>query len=185
MTVREVASDAQLMAGDGKAFAQLVVRYQRPIYGYLARRVGTPAAEDLLAEVWMAAFRGRGTFDARFDSARPWLFTIARNVLNAHWGKRPCGVHTTGDELSDPWPDVDDRLDAAEVSDSLRAAVRALPPPQREVLLLVAWEDLTPNEVAVLLDMPAATVRSYLYRARRSLSDHPHIVTASNDTKEA
>jgi RNA polymerase sigma-70 factor (ECF subfamily) len=65
--------------------------------------------------------------------------------------------------------------------------VQALPEPQREVLLLVAWEDLTPSEVAVVLDIPAATVRSHLYRARRSLSDQPSVVTASNqfnDTKE-
>jgi RNA polymerase sigma-70 factor (ECF subfamily) len=175
------------MAGDRGAFAQLVGRHQRSIYGYLARRAGAPVAEDLLAEVWMAAFRGRGSFDARFESARPWLFTIARNVLHSHWGTRPHGVHATGDVLSDPWPEVDDRLDAADVSDSLRAAVQALPEPQREVLLLVAWEDLTPSEVAVVLDIPAATVRSHLYRARRSLSDQPSVVTASNqfnDTKE-
>jgi len=44
--------------------------------------------EDLLAEVWIAAFHGRGTFDTRFESARPWLFTIARNVLNSHLRQR-------------------------------------------------------------------------------------------------
>jgi RNA polymerase sigma-70 factor (ECF subfamily) len=184
-------SDAQLicrtMAGDSGAFAQLVGRYQRPIYDYLARRAGAPVAEDLLAEVWMAAFRGRGTYDPRFESARPWLFTIARNVLHSHWGARPQDVRSTADVPSDPWREVDDRLDAADISDSLRTAVRALPRPQQEVLLLVAWEGLTPGEVAVVLDIPAATVRSHLHRARRSLWDQPSVVAASrqfNHTEE-
>jgi RNA polymerase sigma-70 factor (ECF subfamily) len=88
---------------------------------------------------------------------------------------------------SDPWREVDDRLDAADISDSLRTAVRALPRPQQEVLLLVAWEGLTPGEVAVVLDIPAATVRSHLHRARRSLWDQPSVVAASrqfNHTEE-
>jgi RNA polymerase sigma factor (sigma-70 family) len=179
----EVDSDAQLVdrtiAGEGGAFAQLVGRYQRTIYGYLVRRAGVPVAEDLLAEVWMAAFRGRGTFDTQFESARPWLFTIARNVLAAHWRSLRQGVQEADHVLSDPWPEVDERLDAAGVSRGLRAAVRALPELQREVLLLVAWEDLAPSEISVVLDMPAATVRSHLRRARLALSSQPNVVTAS------
>jgi RNA polymerase sigma-70 factor (ECF subfamily) len=175
-------SDAQLMrwaqVGDGEAFAQLVRRYQLPIYRYLVRRAGASAADDLLAEVWIAAFRGRGTFDAKFESARPWLFTIARHVLSEYWRTRPLGLHRREVWHSDPWPEVDERLDAAGVSEHLRTAVRALPELQREVLLLVAWEDLTPSEVAFVLDIPAATVRSHLHRARRALSTKPNIVTA-------
>jgi len=171
------------MAGDGAAFAQLVARYQRPIYGYLVRRAGVPIAEDLLAEVWMAAFRGRGTFDTQLESARPWLFTIARNILSAHWRTLRRGVLEADLALFDPWPEVDERLDAAGVSRDLHAAVRALSEPQREVLLLVAWEDLAPSEIAVVLDMTAATVRSHLRRARIALSSQPNVVTASNHIK--
>jgi RNA polymerase sigma-70 factor (ECF subfamily) len=184
----DMDSDTQLMgrtrAGDGEAFAQLVKRYQLAIYGYLARRAGVSVAEDLLAEVWIAAFRGRGSFNAQFGSARPWLFTIARHVLSEHWRKRARSVHATGEWHSDPWPDVDERLDAAGVSVRLRAAVRALPELQREVLLLIAWEDLTPSEVAVVLAIPAATVRSHLHRARRTLSTEPSVVSAGNQCRQ-
>jgi RNA polymerase sigma factor (sigma-70 family) len=180
----EMDSDAQLMdrtrAGDGDAFAELVKRYQMPIYGYLARRAGTSAAEDLLAEVWIAAFRGRGNFNGRFDSARPWLFTMARHALSEHWRRLPQGTPTTDGGHSDPWPEVDERLDAAGAAEHLRAAVSELPELQREVLLLVAWEDLTPSEVAVVLNIPPATVRSHLHRARRSLSNEPSVVTAGH-----
>jgi RNA polymerase sigma factor (sigma-70 family) len=188
----EMDSDAQLIgsatAGDGGAFAQLVGRYQRPIYAYLARRSGPHVAEDLLAEVWVAAFRGRASFDARYESARPWLFTIARNVLRAHWAHRHQGTGATADALSDPWPEVDDRLAVADIAETLRAAVRVLPEQQREVLLLVAWEDLTPSEVAVVLDIPPGTVRSHLHRARRALAEQAPVLSAIeqfNLTKES
>ena len=178
----EMDSDAQLMgcatAGDRGAFALLVRRYQRPVYAYLARRVGPPVAEDLLAEVWIAAFRGRASFDPRFESARPWLFTIARNVLRAHWGQRHQPMGLTADVLSDPWPEVDERLAAADIAEGLRVAVRALPAEQREVLLLVAWEGLTPSEVATVLDLPSGTVRSHLHRARRALAEQATVLTA-------
>ena len=178
----EMDSDAHLMgcatAGDGGAFALLVGRYQRPVYAYLARRVGPPLAEDLLAEVWIAAFRGRASFDPRFESAGPWLFTIARNVLRAHWEQRHQPMGVTADALSDPWPEVDERLAAADIAETLRVAVRALPAEQREVLLLVAWEDLTPSEVAIVLDLPPGTVRSHLHRARRALAEQSAVLTA-------
>jgi RNA polymerase sigma factor (sigma-70 family) len=173
MTTRsEMDTDAQLIgraiAGDSEAFAHLVRRHQGPVYAYLARRSGSPAAEDLLADVWVAAFRSRASFDVRWDSARPWLFGIARNGLQKHWARLHREESGEG-EVSDPWPEVDNRLAASDIVHNLRAAVNALPQEQREVLLLVAWEELTPNEIALALGIPASTVRSHLHRARRSL----------------
>jgi len=171
-TWSEMDTDAQLIgwaiAGDSEAFAQLVRRHQGPVYAYLARRAGSPAAEDLLADVWMAAFRSRASFDARWDSARPWLFGIARNSLRKHWA-RLRKEDAVQDETSDPWPEVEDRLAASVIVGNLSAALNALSPEQREVLLLVAWEELTPTEIALVLGIPASTVRSHLHRARRSL----------------
>ena len=171
-TWSETDTDAQLIgwaiAGDNEAFAQLVRRHQRSVYAYLVRRAGSPAAEDLLADVWMAAFRSRASFDTRWDSARPWLYGIARNRLRSHWArlKREESVQ---DDAADPWPEVDDRLAASVIVGNLSAALDSLSPEQREVLLLVAWEELTPTEIALVLGIPASTVRSHLHRARRSL----------------
>jgi RNA polymerase sigma factor (sigma-70 family) len=181
-TWSEMDTDAQLIgwaiAGDSEAFAQLVRRHQGPVYAYLARRAGSPAAEDLLADVWMAAFRSRASFDARWDSARPWLFGIARNGLQKHWARLRSAESGEG-EVSDPWPEVDDRLAASDIVGNLRVAVNALPQEQREVLLLVAWEELTPTEIALVLGMPAGTVRSHLHRARRALLDDATELSAS------
>jgi RNA polymerase sigma-70 factor (ECF subfamily) len=175
-----VGRDAELTDGavmarsmaEPTAFVALFDRHGRAVHAYLSRRAGTQAADDLLGEVWLQAFRSRGSFDAARPDARPWLYGIARHLLRAHWhaGARP--LPPPAPEPPDPWDDVDSRLDAQGERDALRRALDALPDLDREVLLLVAWESLTPTEVAECLGMPAGTVRWRLHRARSRLREH-------------
>lgn len=131
--------------GRSDAFVEVVRRHEVAVHGYLARRAGRQAADDLLAEVWLRAFAARGGYDTRYGDARPWLYGIARNVLREHWrissGDEPAALDETG---VDPWHDINDRLDSAERAKAMMSAVRALPAAEREVLLLVAWEQFTP-----------------------------------------
>ena len=60
-------------------------RHEVAIHGYLSRRAGHRAADDLLGEVWVRAFGARHSYDSGYEDARPWLYGIARNVLRAHW----------------------------------------------------------------------------------------------------
>jgi RNA polymerase sigma-70 factor (ECF subfamily) len=64
---------------------------------------------------------------------------------------------------------VDARLDAAALAPQLRQALKDLPDVERELLLLVAWENLTPTEAAQALGIPAGTARSRLHRARQRM----------------
>jgi len=160
--------------GRPDAFVEVVRRHEVAVHGYLARRAGWQAADDLLGEVWVRAFGGRGGFDPAHADARPWLYGIARNVLRAHW--RGAGSGRPADEAGvveavDPWDDVIDRLDSAAAARTREVvgAVRALPPEEREVLLLVAWEQLTPAQAALVLGIPPGTARSRLHRARAAL----------------
>jgi RNA polymerase sigma-70 factor (ECF subfamily) len=145
-------------------------RHGPAVHAYLARRTGRQHADDLLGEVWLRAFKGRANYDSRWPDARPWLYGIARNVLRAHWRRagRPEGASVEG-LASDPWPDADSRLDAAAALETLRHILAALPEDEREVLLLVTWEQLTPAEVAVTLGIPPGTARSRLHRALSDL----------------
>ena len=153
-------------AGDPAAFVELVWRHGPAVHAYLARRTGRQDADDLLGEVWLRAFKGRASYDRRCPDARPWLYGIARNVLRAHWryASRPM-VHTVAPDSSDAWSDVDVRLDAAAQGETLRQVLAALSEDEREVLLLVVWEELTPAEVSVVLGIPQGTARSRLHRA--------------------
>jgi len=158
----------QSVRGRADAFVELVRRHEVAVHGFLARRAGQQAADDLLGEVWVRAFAARGGYDPGYAGARPWLYGIARNVLRAHWRSRP-DPSTAAEEAVDPWDDVVDRLDSAAQARELTSALRALPAPERDVLLLVAWEQLSPAEVAAVLGVPQGTVRSRLHRARAAL----------------
>ena len=153
-------------------FVRLFWRYGPAVHGYLSRRVGHQQADDLLEEVWVRAFRSRDRYDNRM-AALAWLYGIARNVLLGHFRSErsirteDSGRHDLGEP--DPWDAVDDRLDARRTVSGLTEALAALADEDREVLLLVAWEQLTPAEAAVVLDIPQGTARSRLHRARAQL----------------
>jgi DNA-directed RNA polymerase specialized sigma24 family protein len=86
-------SDAELiarsLAGDGEAFAEVICRHEAVVGAYLARRAGREVAEDLLGDVWVAAYESRGGYDRSFPDARPWLFGVALNRLRRYWRSRP------------------------------------------------------------------------------------------------
>jgi RNA polymerase sigma factor (sigma-70 family) len=175
--------------GQPDAFVEVVRRHEVAMHAYLARRAGRQSADDLLGEVWVRAFAARGGFDAGYGDARPWLYGIARNVLREHWrngGGVPAALGASGADVQTgadsagigrnpadwagaDWDRIDERLDAAGRAGAIMPAVRALPPAEREVLLLVAWEQLTPAEAARALGVPPGTARSRLHRARSAL----------------
>jgi RNA polymerase sigma-70 factor (ECF subfamily) len=157
---------ALAMAGDRESFAVLVREHGQAVHAYLARRAGRGVADELLTEVWLRAWRSRGSYDIGWADPRPWLYGIARNVLRAHWRMRADRLEGPFHLAEDPWPAVDDRLDAGHLRLALSAALAALGEDYREVVLLVAWEQLTPAEVAMALGLPPSTVRSRLHRAR-------------------
>ena len=179
-------SDAELigrsLGGDGEAFVEVIRRHEAAVGAYLARRAGRELAEDLLGEVWVAAFESRGTYDRSFPDARPWLFGVALNRLRRHWRSRPAEdpvPDVTGLAAGwDPWPGVDRRVDTETV---LRTALAVLRPEEREVLTLVAWEDLTVADAARTLRIPAGTARRYLHQARQALRSAPEVAALLTD----
>lgn len=157
--------------GRPDAFAEVASRHEVAIHAYLARRAGRQVADDLLSEVWLRAFAARGGYDTRCGDARPWLYGIARNVLREYWrtSSDDAAQRDCGEPGVDPWDGINARLDAAGRAKAVLSAVRALPVAEREVLLLVAWEQLAPGEAAKVLGVPQGTARSRLHRARETL----------------
>jgi RNA polymerase sigma factor (sigma-70 family) len=188
-----MASDAELigrsLAGDEEAFMEVICRHEVAIGAYLERRAGREAAEDLLGDVWVAAFESRRTYDQSYAGARPWLYAVALNRLRHYWRSRPAEdlvPDMTGLASGwDPWPTVDVRVDARTV---LRAAVAGLRSEEREVLTLVAGDDLTVADAARVLGIPAGTARRLLHQARAALRNAPEVaalLTDLNSVKES
>lgn len=141
------------------------------MHAYLARRAGRQVADDLISEVWLRAWRSRDSFDPRLGGVLPWAIGVARNTLRAYFRLRAPDWDQPFELHCDPWSGVDDRLDALRLGVALERALGSLGDEQREILLLVAWEQFTPAEIAQSLQMPQGTVRSHLYRARRVLRE--------------
>jgi RNA polymerase sigma-70 factor (ECF subfamily) len=180
---------ARSLAGEQDAFVEVVRRHEAAVAGYLSRRAGREVAEDLLGEVWVAALASRASYDRSYPDAGPWLFGVAHNTLRRHWRSRPA-EEPVADVTAmapgwDPWAAVDRRVDVESV---LRDALAVLRPQQREILTLVAWEDLTVADAGRALGMPPGTARRYLHEARIALRNAPGmaaLLTDQNMMKEA
>ncbi len=151
-----------------------------------ARRRGSRDPAAIAAEALSVAWRRLDDIDP--DHCRPWLLATARNLLLAEYRESaPSPLDPASFEIEDPA--------AAEfVIDSpdpeIDRALRALDPIDREALLLVAWEDLTPKEAAGSLGIRPATFRVRLSRARRrfreQLGDSPATgITATPKEEQA
>lgn len=158
------------------AFAQLFDRHARAVNAFASYRIGRHAAEDVLSETFLVAFRRRADFDPGVESAAPWLLGIASRLIRRHraveakhWRSFAAAV-TGGEHASEGGlDDAMTRLDAEREVEGLRARIAALTPKDRETLLLYAWQGLTYEEVATALGVPVGTVRSRLNRVRRRL----------------
>jgi len=124
-----------------------------------ARRRGSADADALAAEVMTIAWRRLP--DVPKSEPRPWLFAAARNLLLAEFRTRARIPHVAERDLPAP--------EFGELDSELRRALLALSPLDREALLLVAWEDLTPSQAARALGINPAAFRVRLLRARRRL----------------
>ncbi len=135
-------------------------------------------AEDLVQETVLRAWRALDRFDGRHP--RAWLLTILRNAnINRARKRRPDLFHDEDAVLGQlAGRGADGREGPGEVvveglpDQRVVAALRALSPKYREVVLLVDLDDLTYKEAAEVLDVPIGTVMSRLHRARRKVRDH-------------
>jgi RNA polymerase sigma factor (sigma-70 family) len=150
-----------------ECFGVLYERHAHAVFRYLARRTGPAPAEDLLADVFVVAFETR--FRATRHETRsclPWLYGIAGNIVRSHRRSRAAPHSANQDAYGVDWDAVDTRLDAAARRSELEHALSTLTDVDRELLLLVAWEGLSPSEAAVALGLTPTAARSRLHRAR-------------------
>jgi len=171
------ASDAEvirLSLSTPERFEALFYRHAPHIQRYAVRRLGADAADDIVAETFLLAFRQRASYDPAREDARPWLYGIATNLIGRHHRQEArlyrALARTGADAVTAPFTDQsDDRVTAGAASRRLAAALAGLSAAYRDTLLLVAWGDLSYEEAADALGVPTGTVRSRINRARAAL----------------
>jgi RNA polymerase sigma factor (sigma-70 family) len=172
---------------DPEQFAELFRRHAPAIQRYAARRLGPGAAEDIVAEVFLAAFRQRGRYLLSQPDARPWLYGIATNLIGERRRAEVRMYRAYARSGADPLAAeghaqrVVEVVSAEAESPRLAAALASLKKRDRDALLLFTWGDLSYEEVARALDVPVGTVRSRLNRARRKLRAALGTPTTSED----
>jgi RNA polymerase sigma-70 factor (ECF subfamily) len=135
---------------------------------YFRRRVSQDSAHDLVAEVFLIAWRRRAIAPEEPD-LRPWLFKVARNVLRNHRRAAARRMRLHERLLANATTDVKQPPEQSDTGAILRWALTQLREPDREILRLTAWEGCTPNELATVLGCSVNAGAVRLHRARRRL----------------
>lgn len=160
-------SDERLMLlfrlGNSEAFSELFRRCSTPLYGFFRRRLEDPSrAEELTQETFIGVLRGAERYEPR-STFRTYLYGIAMRVVMAE--RRKCARRkSVAVAASDTPSDCD-----VDLAIWVQRAVNQLDADQRDILLLREYEQLTYDEIALLLRLPVNTVRSRLFRARMAL----------------
>jgi RNA polymerase sigma-70 factor (ECF subfamily) len=157
-----------------ECFAAVFDRYYVPLHGFVARRLGQTLADDLASETFLVAFARRERYDIAYPDARPWLYGIASNLIARHHRAELRHYQALARVAAEaPIEEHDEqivgRLDAQARQRPLAAALAGISAGDRDVLLLVAWAELTSEEAGQALGIPAGTARSRLHRARKQL----------------
>lgn len=161
---------------DRSAFAALYRRHYSAIARYILRRVGdVHTAEDLSADVFLAAMRGLPRYRYRDIPIQSWLYRIATNSVNRWARKRRRRAIREWDVACDLQCERSIRpaeSNAFELTgDMARAAMLTLPPKHQDVLALHYLEGLAIAEIAVSLGCREGTVKSRLARGRDALRE--------------
>jgi RNA polymerase sigma-70 factor (ECF subfamily) len=138
--------------------------YEPAVVAYVRRRASEDVIDDIVAETFLVAWR---RLDDVPEPPLPWLLAVARRVLSTHRRgdrrRRELGSRLATTQSLSP-PAVSDDGEGRAI-----AALAALPEKDREALMLIAWEGLTPMQAAVVLNEPAVRFRVRLHRAKRRI----------------
>ena len=170
-----------LRMGVERAYEELLLRYQHPVYNLVYRLLNDPAdANDVVQEVFLKIFRNIGSFRGQ-SSLKTWVYRIAVNEAHNHrrWfsrhRKQEIGLERDDDDrgyqdtLSDPGPSPFDTAADNEAHGIIESALNGLNPTFRTAVILRDVEDLSYDEIADVLQLNLGTVKSRIMRGREAL----------------
>ena len=169
----------QLAAGRQDALGPLHGRYASLVFNLAAQTLDRATAEEIVQDVFVAVWRKAGTFDPARGTFRAWVLRIAHlRVLNElrRCGRRPRvepdpeGLRLAS--VPEPSPGPAEEAWREHRRGIVRAAVAALPPPQRQALSLAFLEDLTHQQIADFLNLPVGTAKTRIRAGLQTLRAH-------------
>jgi RNA polymerase sigma-70 factor (ECF subfamily) len=167
-------SDGRAMdkeAFDRPTFDRLVVEHLDGAQRFAIRLCGDANdAQDIVQDALLRAHRGRKSFrgDSRFKT---WFFQIIINCFRDHLAAGRGPAREILDDVEDPGARPTDAAQTRELGELIASEVSKLPPRQREVLVLSAYEQMSHSEIAAALEMSEQNVRTTLHVARERLRE--------------
>jgi RNA polymerase sigma-70 factor, ECF subfamily len=148
------------------AFESVYNRFKSAVYWFCLRMLSDPdAAKDVVQEVFMKFFESTARFDGEV-SVKIWLFKSARNrCLNIIRDKgKVSNIGRDVDGFAEANPDVQDLHEAPDI---VRNLLERMPSDYKEILILREWDQLSYNEIALILDTTVSAVKSKIFKARK------------------
>jgi RNA polymerase sigma-70 factor (ECF subfamily) len=175
--------------GDAAAFSRLYGLHRNRVYGFAYRMLGAqPAAEDVTHEAFLVLIEHPERYSPERGSLLTFLCAVARNHI-MHYFRRQ-GYELTesatppaasAERMDEQEPDPLNNLLVQELAARVNIAIAALPPLQREVIVLREFQELSYEEIANVTGTDVNVVRARLHRARQSLAQRlaPYITEDS------
>ena len=173
----QATSDEELIgriaSGDRLAMQVLFARHHVRMYRFVLRLVRNEAtAEDLISEVFLDVWRQAGKFEGR-SAVSTWMLSIARFKALSALRRRPEAEldDETAERIEDEADDPETALAKKDKGALLRKALSGLSTEHREIIDLVYYHEKSVEEVAGIVGIPAATVKTRMFYARKKLSE--------------
>jgi len=164
---------ARIAGGDRLAMQVLFARHHVRVYRFVLRLVRNEAtAEDLISDVFLDIWRQAGKFEGR-SAVSTWMLSIARfKALSAMRRKQDAVLDDeTAERIEDQADDPETALAKKDKGALLRQCLTALSAEHREIIDLVYYHEKSVEEVAGIVGIPAATVKTRMFYARKKLSE--------------
>ena len=192
--MNDAGAEAELLLkaarGDESAFLLLYERHRTPVFRFACRMLGSaPLAEDVTQECFLSVLRRPEAFKAERASLRTYLCAIARHLAFKQLRKR--GEETAVDEPPDDAAAQANGSDPLctvlqeEAAEAVRQAIAALPPLQREAVVLFEYQEMSLADIAASCAIDVGTVKSRLHRARLEVAERVQARFRSRWTERA
>jgi RNA polymerase sigma-70 factor (ECF subfamily) len=164
---------SRIATGDRLAMQVLYARHHVRVYRFVLRLVGNPTvAEDLISDVFLDVWRQAGKFEAR-SAVSTWMLAIARFKALSAMRRKPeeeLDEEAAG-AVEDPSDDPEVAVQKKDKGEVLRKCLTALSAEHREIIDLVYYHEKSVEEVAGIVGIPEATVKTRMFYARKKLSE--------------
>ncbi|MFD2168596.1 RNA polymerase sigma factor [Tumebacillus lipolyticus] len=159
----------ELASGNDAALDMIIIRYHKPLFGYLYRlTLDEKVAEDLVQETFVAIYQQgqQGIVPQRF---KPWLYKIATNACKDYWKKASFRKESLQAPPREQTSQVANLIERQVERQWMIDALNQLPIMYRTVLYLRFYQDLKYSEIASVVDLPINTIKTQVGRGLKKL----------------